>query len=118
MSNLELRIYYRKKVTICLDVLDELERLQREPGVPGIVRQNAEEAKLEWEREFALASTQYDGVRSGLSTLPLPPQAMRDRLSALGDRVEQQINANQATNIAIDAASKLSEVVTEFRNLA
>ena len=88
MSNRELRAYYGKKVTVCLDVLDELERLKDAPSAPGIVRQNAEEAKLDWQREFALASTQYDGVRSGLSTLPLPPQAMRDRLSALGDRVE------------------------------
>jgi hypothetical protein len=101
-----------------MDVLDELERLQREPGVHSNVQKNAAEAQPEWEREFTLAHAEYDGVRSGLSTLPMPPQDMRDKLSALSDQVERQINVNRAANIAIDAASRLLDMVAEFRKLA
>lgn len=118
MSNLGLKIYYQKKVRVCLDVLDELERLQREPGVPGVVKQNAEEAQVAWEREFALAHAEYEGVRQGISILPLPPQEMRERLSALSDAVEHQINVNKAGNLAMDAASRFIDTVVEFRKLA
>jgi hypothetical protein len=117
VSNLALKLYYQKKVRVCLDVLDELERLQREPGAQGVVKQNAEEAQLEWEREFTRAHAEYDGIREGLSTLPLPPQEMRDRLASLSDAVEGQINANKAANLAMDAAARLLDMVAEFKKL-
>lgn len=117
MSTLARKLYYQKKVRICLDVLDELERLQREPGIPGVVKQNAEEAQVTWEREFTLAHAEYEGIRNGISTLPLPPQEIRDRLGALSDAVEEQVNVNKAGNLAIGAASKLLDMVAEYRSL-
>jgi len=117
MPILELKIFYQKKVRISMDVLDELERLQRDPVVPSIVKQNAVEAQPAWEREFTLAHAEYDGVRSGMSTLPLPSTEMREKLSALSDAVEHQINVNKAANLSIDAASKLLDLVAEFQKL-
>jgi hypothetical protein len=117
MPDPTLKLYYQDKVGACMDVLDELERLQGAPGAPGIVKQNAEEAQAAWEREFTLAHAQYEGVRNGMSALPLPPQAMREKLSALCDAVEHQINVNKAGNVAIDAASKLLDMISEFKKL-
>ena len=88
MSAIALKIYYQTKVRVCLDVLEELDRLQNDPGAAGIVRQNAAEAKPQWEREFTMAHAEYDGVRNGMSTLPLPPDDMRLKLGELSDRVE------------------------------
>lgn len=116
--SIALKAYYQEKVTVCMDALDELERLQREPGIPQVVKQNAEEVQIPWQRAFSLAQAEYDGVRLGISSLPLPPDPMRKKLSDLSDKVERQINANKAAAAGVEAATKFLAMVEEFNSLA
>lgn len=118
MATSELELYYERKLRIALDALDELDRLELDPKISSQERDRIREMKPSWQREYTLARTQYAGVISAQSALPLPPEPMRKRLAELSDAVEQQVNAGKGANAAVAAADRFVTIVTELQKMA
>lgn len=118
MAANDLELYYERKLLLTLNVLDELDRLEIDPDTTEEERGNIKGMKPTWQREYALVRAQYAGIRSAQSTLPLPPQSMREKISQLCDEVERQININKAAEAGIATATKFVGMLNQLKALA
>lgn len=118
MATTELELYYERKLRLAMDTLDELDRIELDPNTSAQERENVKELKPGWQREYALARSQYAGIRSGQSTLPLPSSDLRKKIAKLCDEVEKQVNANKAAEAGLAATAKFAETLKEIRSIA
>lgn len=118
MARNELELFYERKLRVAMDVLDELDRLELLPQLTDEELGTLFQLRASWDREYALARAQYAGIRSGQSSLPLPPLAMRERMAELADQVEKQINANKAANAVVKVATELAGALQTLQQAA